>query len=303
MQFAVCDVGDFCGVGGIGIKHLKLTFKIVLKTFFEGIWLAIFAHSSFRRFNHYFLNLTQKSLGINNYKSDKVSGEQFWIKYLLDRYNLKIIFDVGAHTGEYTKLFRDAGFDGDIFLFEPHPRTYSALQKNLASLEKNKIFNLGFSDKGGDSLIFDYPDISSQSGSVHASLFSGVLTDLHHASEVVREKVHLRTLDDFAKENNIENISLLKIDTEGNEFPILKGAKHLLDQDKIDIIQFEFGEMNVVSRYFFKDFYDLLISKYYIYRLLPNGLLPIEKYNSRHHEIFIYQNIVCVNRKFKIPAP
>jgi hypothetical protein len=71
----------------------------------------------------------------------------------------------------------------------------------------------------------------------------------------------------------------------------------LLQENRIDIIQFEFGEMNIASRVFFKDFYDLLSGQYHLYRLLPNGLLPLEPYNARRHEIFIYQNIIAINRR------
>ena len=282
----------------ITVHYLKILITVV-KTIFERIWLALFAHSSFWRLNQYLLNLTQKSLGINNYKSEKISGEIFWINYVLKNYQPDVIFDIGAHKGDYTKLFRDAGFKGTIYLFEPHPKTYSVLTHQIRATEFDKIFNLGFSETRGNTLIFDYSGESLESGSPHASLFSQVITDLHGSSNVTEVKVQLRTLDDFTEEHKIERISLLKIDTEGNEFPILKGSRRLLEEGRIDLIQFEFGEMNVVSRYFFKDFFDLLNSNYCIYRLLPSGLLPITKYNARHHEIFIYQNIVCVHRKLK----
>lgn len=275
----------------------------MIKTFFERIWLVVFAHRSLVRLNNYLLNLTQKSLGINNHKSDAISGELFWAKYVLKHYQPAIIFDIGAHKGDYAKLFRGAGYKGSMYLFEPHPKTCAVLKAQIQEGPNDQIFNLGFSDTNDSSLIFDYSSANPDSGSSHASLFSKVITDLHGAKNVSELKVDLRTLDDFTKEHQIDRISLLKIDTEGNEYPILKGAKRLLEEGRIDLIQFEFGEMNVVSRHFFKDFFDLLNSNYKLFRLLPNGLLPIEKYNARQHEIFIFQNIVGINRKLNNTNP
>lgn len=263
-----------------------------MKLLFEKVWLAFFARPSLARLNYYIMNLFQKSLGINNYQSDKISGEIYWANYLLKNYSVELIFDIGAHKGDYSRIFRSLGYHGEILLFEPHPETYERLITRDGVFENDRHFNIGFSNTNGLQLMFDY---NKEGGSPHASLYSGVITDLHRG-ETKSVGVMLHTVDEFAKEQKIENISLLKIDTEGNEFKILQGAKQLIEDDKIDIIQFEFGEMNVVSRCFFKDFYDLLNPKYKLYRLLPNSLLPIVEYNARQHEIFIFQNVVAIHR-------
>src|SRR6185436_3522307 len=88
-------------------------------------------------------------------------------------------------------------------------------------------------------------------------------------------------------------VDFLKIDTEGNELKVLKGAQSLLQKNAIRAIQFEFNEMNVVSRVFLRDFYDILAG-YTFYRLLPDGLLPLGRYSARN-EIFAFQNIFAVN--------
>ncbi|MBK9337064.1 MAG: FkbM family methyltransferase [Lewinellaceae bacterium] len=265
----------------------------MIKTYFERIWLALFAHPSFSRFNHYMMNLFQKNIGINNYKSDNISGETFWANYIMENYSVDLIFDIGAHKGDYANMFRSAGYLGEIYMFEPNPETYEELVNRTNTSNHNYHFNIGFSDVKGFRLIFDY-DIKG--GSPHASLFSKVITDMHNSENTKSLEVNLMTLDEFTDEHKINKISFLKIDTEGNEFPILKGAKKLLRDDKIDLIQFEFGEMNVISGFFFKDFFDLLSEKYLLYRLLPNALLPLNNYNARNCEIFIYQNIIAVHK-------
>jgi hypothetical protein len=91
----------------------------------------------------------------------------------------------------------------------------------------------------------------------------------------------------------------MKIDTEGSEYEILKGARTMLSKNSIKIIQFEFNEMNVYSRVFFKDFVDLL-KNYKLYRLMSHGLFPIKSYSPKLHEIFAFQNIVAINKSAKL---
>jgi len=269
----------------------------MIKIFFEKVWILIFAHPLLSRWNYYMLNLFQKALGINNYKSDKDSGEIYWINYVLKNYKIDTVFDVGAHTGEYSGLFRILGFSGKIYAFEPHPITYGILKERLREFDRNYCYNLGFSNKVGKQILFDHADIDLKHGTPHATLYPEVIIDMHKSKKISSMEISLNTIDFFVKENGIQKISLLKIDTEGNEYSILMGAKDMIKNDLVDIIQFEFGEMNVASRVFFKDFYDLLSEKYLLYRLLPNGLLPVKEYDSRQCEIFIYQNIVAISKK------
>ena len=85
----------------------------------------------------------------------------------------------------------------------------------------------------------------------------------------------------------------MKIDTEGNELEVIRGCAKSIALGKIKIIHFEFNEMNIAARVFFKDFWDIL-SEYDFYRLLPNGMMRIKKYDPLFCEIFAYQNIVAI---------
>jgi len=57
--------------------------------------------------------------------------------------------------------------------------------------------------------------------------------------------------------------------------------------------------MNVYSRVFFRDFYELLVN-YNFFRMLPDGLIFLGKYNPIFQEIFAYQNIVAIRKDLKI---
>ena len=112
--------------------------------------------------------------------------------------------------------------------------------------------------------------------------------------EVTREVTILHYVK--FEEYDISRINLLKIDTEGNELKVLAGGKKTLSANKIDIIQIEFNEMNVVSRTFMRDFVQLL-SSYNMYRLLPKSFLPIKYQRPVKHEIFAFQNIIAIRKE------
>ncbi len=159
-------------------------------------------------------------------------------------------------------------------------------QYKLANIILDSLINLD------PSLLYDD---KNNPGSSHASLHSGVFTDLE-SKPFTEQTIQLTTIDQFVDDNNISKITLLKIDTEGNEYNVLKGAEESIKKGIIDIIQFEFTEMNLFSRHFFNDFYELLIKDYKIYRLLPNSLLEIKNYHPPVCELFAFQNLIAIKR-------
>jgi hypothetical protein len=99
------------------------------------------------------------------------------------------------------------------------------------------------------------------------------------------ETVKINTLDQFCVENKIQHVNLLKLDVEGHELNVLRGAANMLSKGAIDFIQFEFSAANIDSRTFFKDFYTLLKDDYQLYRILQDGIWPIQNY-SESLEVF-----------------
>jgi len=102
------------------------------------------------------------------------------------------------------------------------------------------------------------------------------------------------TIDNFCASKNIENIDFLKMDVEGHELSVLKGAVSLLLTDSIKVIQFEFNLHNVYAHVFLRDFY-LVLHNFEFYRLSQNGLIALGGY-STFNEIFVLQNIVAIRK-------
>ena len=87
---------------------------------------------------------------------------------------------------------------------------------------------------------------------------------------------------------------MLKIDVEGHEFNVLKGAEKLLSSNSVRYIQFEFSEFNMESGVFLRDFFNMLTPRYRIYRILRRGLAPLNTYNT-YQEVFKTTNYLAVS--------
>jgi FkbM family methyltransferase len=230
------------------------------------------------------------AVGVLNYENHAVSGERRFLTRFLEHDPTAIVLDVGANAGQYSELVRGLAPAAVVHAFEPHPVSFAELAR-LASRIGVTAHPVALGETDGEIDIYDYAD---DAGSQHASVHREVIEDVHKRPSA-SWKAHCKTLDTVAAELALTRIGLLKIDTEGHELPVLKGARGLIEANAIDVIQFEFNEMNVISRVFMKDFFTLL-PNYRIYRLLPDGVIALQVYDPVFMEVFAFQNIVCIRR-------
>lgn len=238
------------------------------------------------------LKLAYAQRGILKYRSLEESGEVHFIERVLKDLvpGNPILFDVGANCGSYSRRLRQCFPDAAITAFEPNPEVFANLVEGLSESRIDCI-NRGLSSEPGEMELFL---TSSNRQTSHASVYQGVLSDLHAYADVEKITVGLTTLDQYSLEKGIDRIDFLKIDTEGHELAVLKGARALLEQNRIGCIQFEFNEMNVISRVWLRDFFDILPG-FTFFRLDTSRLLRLDPYHPRE-EIFQFQNIVAVPR-------
>lgn len=189
------------------------------------------------------------------------NGELFAARYALSKEQTPVVFDVGAQGGNYIKeIFNFTKGKAKIYAFEPCLRDYETLEKELG--DKATIIQSAFGDTEGQATLY-YPDGVSGLGSIHKP----------HDGFSESEEVKIQTIDNFCKLNDIKNITLLKLDVEGNELACLKGAKQMLPN--IKYIQFEFSISSRDSRTYFRDIFNFL-SDYKIHRILKDGLYEIK---------------------------
>lgn len=239
------------------------------------------------------LTFAYNKMGILNSENDIVSGESFVIKNILKKEIRKkepIMFDIGANRGDYAENLLKEFPKAKIFAFEPIPSAYELLKKKLLG-STVQVFNIGFGSEKAIKKIYSYVQ---DMGSPHSSMFGEVFTKIHHVKALKETDFSCTTVDDFCSENGINSIDFMKIDTEGNEFNILRGATRMINENRVHFIQFEFNEMNIISRVFLKNFYDIL-NQYEFYRLSEKKLVPLHEYNPTN-EIFKFQNIFAVNK-------
>jgi len=260
----------------------------------------IFVRKVFHKVNYHVHRIALRGIGVLNSEGPHITGESDFLKSLSKYADIQTIVDVGANTGEYAQELRLYFPKAVIYAIEPHPQTFKKLS-SLAKKIKLHVFNQGLGDHVGKGKLWDFADDAqlkhTQPTSTLASTLKEVIEDLHGQKAQAYE-FSLNTLDNFAEQEKIKKIDFLKIDIEGAEITVLRGAKQLLKNKSISFIQFEFNEMNAYSKTFLKDFIDIL-PQHLFYRIMPRGLYAMGEYRPSTHEIFAFQNIVAIPKEYE----
>jgi len=154
--------------------------------------------------------------------------------------SVQTFFDVGANIGQ-TSLEALKAFPGTrVYAFEPHPNVFKQL-RNAISNDRVSLHQLAFGEQSGKVKLYVYSD--SGSGSLINSLVPNARYPVqfgHVASECI---VECSTIDQFCASNHIERIDVLKIDTEGFDLFVIKGAEQMLLERRIGFIYTEFNDL------------------------------------------------------------
>jgi FkbM family methyltransferase len=231
--------------------------------------------------------------------SISLSGEAWVITHVikreLDNVAHPVIFDVGANVGDYSLCILSNLPAAKIYAFEPSAPTFASLAK-VAAGSNNRIeaVNQGFSDRQKIATLYSYT-FNGEQASVLTSLELRLATQEGEILTDSTESIELTTIDDFCEQNKLDTVHFLKIDVEGHELAVLNGAQRMSKAGRIPLIQFEFGPANIYSRTFFYDFWSLLSEGYRIYRIIPHGLVEIERYIEQR-EVFLTTNYLAMHR-------
>lgn len=137
------------------------------------------------------------------------------------------VIDVGTNIGETLLNFAKINRDGRNIGFEPVPYLFGAARRNIELNAFSNILleNLALSSTEGD-LVFN---IATQNNS------GGIYLSTPSETSDASCKIDVTTLDKYVSANNVANISLIKIDVEGFEIKVLKGAEKTIGTYKPDI--------------------------------------------------------------------
>lgn len=187
-----------------------------------------------------------------------------------NRTNLTVL-DVGSNFGYLASVWVDSiASKGNVFAFEPNKNLFSSIEKTIASNSKFfnnfKVFNLAVgAEKGFVEL--------------NASAFSSNTETM--SSSIETYEVNMIKLDNFITEHQLKIIDLIKIDVDGIELDILKGAEQLLRKSKSIVIVETNDDERIVD--FFKDL------EYNIYDMKLAVLKDVDQ---------LPLNIFCVPKTF-----
>jgi len=240
--------------------------------------------------------LSQYLIGIGSGAPVGPSGEAVLVQKLKELQTPTrplCIFDVGANKGEFVSLIAQ-GLEGvpfQIHAFEPSRHTYQVLRENFGHSRTVIPNHCGLGKEAGEcELFYDRP------GSGLASLYRRKLD--HYGIDLrASETVRIDTLDNYCQSGAVEFIDLLKLDVEGHEMDVLKGARRMFREQRIAMVSFEFGGCNIDSRTYFRDFYFFFhdVGMDRIFRILPSGgLMPIREYHERHEQ-FLPTNFLVLH--------
>ncbi|WP_169714373.1 FkbM family methyltransferase [Algoriphagus antarcticus] len=221
----------------------------------------------------------------NKMNDNELSGEYRVVRKLAEL-KPKIVFDVGANIGIWTQELKKYAPDSIVYLFEPIPDTFDRLIQNLSVLNEVHPSQIALSNKLGEFEMNYYPNQSYFSSIYPTSL----------GKDGIKVKVQTISGDEFCFQNSIEHINILKIDVEGAEEKVLEGFQGFLENQKISMVQFEYGQHSLDSKFLLKDFYTLFENYgYKVGKIYPNWI-DWSAYDLSM-ENFILSNFIAVSPK------
>jgi FkbM family methyltransferase len=218
-----------------------------------------------------------------NEGSDLASnGERF----VIDRFrlaNFQIAVDAGAHTGDWCLQALSTWPTCRIHAFEVAPKTFEGLARARDAsthAARLSVHPIGLSNGAGTRTMYYFPDEPQLTCDIPR----------HGTRKSVPFEAILTTLDEFCRSKHVEAIDFLKIDVEGAEHRVLKGASRLLNN--ISCIQFEYGPFSIQTRFLLNDYFDLLADRFLIGKIYPN-YIAFGDYDWQE-ENFRFCNYLCV---------
>jgi FkbM family methyltransferase len=189
-----------------------------------------------------------------------------------------IVFDVGANRGQFLALVLQRMGDRPVRVhaFEPGA-AFRELAERFGRHPSVAINNAGLGRAPGKAVLH-----SERAGSGLSSLYRRNLA--HFGIEFsAAEDVVIDSVDEYCRRTGVGRIDLLKIDVEGHELDVLRGAEKLFADRGVRMVTFEFGGCDIDSRTFFQDFWYFFRERGMgrFFRITPSGYLaPIRHYRE-----------------------
>lgn len=218
-----------------------------------------------------------------------VNGEYWLVDQVLPLVAPGAIFlDIGANKGEWTAdVLRAAEAVGKVvrvIAFEPCTPTRTLLADRFDHEHVVEVLGVALSDNCGEAIFY-------------ANTPGSGTNSLHPVSGNQEERVSVTTLDEFLRQRGTGRITFAKIDVEGFDALVLKGARRTLAAGQIDLLQFEYNWRWLLNSMNLRAVFDLIDGMPYRFGKLAGGKLLV--FDRWHFEMdrFFENNYVLIRKE------
>jgi len=180
------------------------------------------------------------------------------IPKLIDTTTILNAIDGGCYKGRMAEKMLSTFPNATVHCFEPQADLYANLQKKFANEKRIKIYDTALSDHQGET------EFHVNQDKYTSSILKSVSQDIKTTNSTT---VKLETLDEFAKNNSIDQIDFIKLDLQGYELNALNGGNHIVKNAKLIYIEFNFQERYEGCSMFYDVSKHLYESGFTLYRL------------------------------------
>jgi FkbM family methyltransferase len=167
-------------------------------------------------------------LSIHRAPRGVVCGRDLWRDIAIWQPDARLIFDVGANVGQTVDEAKRRWPSAQVIAFEPSPRSFRALQARYAADSDVRLEPVALSDHEGPA---PFHVIDDESYSVNDSLHRPLMW-----TSTKTIQVQVNTVDRYCTERGIEQIDVLKIDTQGHDLLVLQGARDILRRHAVGCV-------------------------------------------------------------------
>jgi FkbM family methyltransferase len=147
-----------------------------------------------------------------------------------------LLIDVGGNNGYWAESFLTFFPGSTVIAFEPLKKEYAEYRTRFADNPKIQIHNVGLSSKAGAG------ELKIASTSTHSSLHTYTSSlDAAQLKVIKSSEIALETLDNYQIRRGSSDRVFLKIDVQGHEVDVLKGARQTLEQVDVVLVECSFA--------------------------------------------------------------
>ena len=260
------------------------------------LYTFVFARPSTQGVNDRLLHLAMRGRGYDLGPEPKSTGELRFLRTFA-KTNPTLCIDIGANLGKYSRLLLETTA-ADVIAFEPFPQSFRKLIDLTNSYSERftpEPFGIGQDDT---TLSLNYGLETTLAS------FSTEVNQIGYVGDVNVNsiKVPVVSLDSYIYKSAdpIRQIDLIKIDTEGFELEVLRGARRTISEIKPKFIQIEFNWHQLMREQSLRTLAELL-PNYDVFQILPHGTgLAKRDVNTPDANIYHFSNFVFIRSDVRL---